>query len=204
MKIKKLLGRERSKRRWIVVISIIVMILMPYMVAVLNDQGLFSGWEVYFVFSYAGVVDILLLVNILRVISEDQFDMFISEDKIKIKSGMLKSTFSIPMDRIVYIDVGEKGKSEFEVIIVVDKGKRNKNLSEFNYSIAKYSPYYKKLYNKLKNEYPDKKLYCYIIKKAGARKYYYLYSIYKKAYNAYFSDLSIQYIKRFMEEYDLA
>jgi adenylate cyclase len=52
--------------------------------------------------------------------------------------------------------------------------------------------------------YNGKEYYTYIIKKTGAKKYYYLYLLYKNAYESHFTKEAVNYVKRFMEEYNLA
>jgi hypothetical protein len=204
LKIKRQIKREKAKRKRTILLSVIVMLAMPYIVSSLNSEGIFRGWEVYFAFSYAALVDLLLFVNIIRVISEDKFDFEIYNEKIRIKSGVLRSPFSISLDKVVYVDVSEKSKEDFEMLIICQKGKRSRKFFVFNSLFVRKNKQYREAYNFLKNTYPDKEFWCYPIKNAGARKYYFLYLIFKSAYHVEFSDRALDYIKRFMEEYNLS
>ncbi|EYE89880.1 hypothetical protein Q428_00560 [Fervidicella metallireducens AeB] len=204
MKIKKQLKRDIARRKKLTAASLFIMILMVYLVAVLNDQGIFMGWEKYFAFLYVGVVNLLLFVNIVKLVSDDKFQLILGNQKVRIKDSFFKSPFNINLDKIIYIDIVERKNYEFEIVIIMEKLKRNKRFVKFDNSFIKGDPGYKKVYTHLRNSYKDKDLYCYIIKKAGARKYYYLYLLYKNSYNAEFSQLALNYVRTFMEEYNLS
>jgi hypothetical protein len=204
LKIKKQIKKEKSGRNRIIVVSIIIMLLMPYIVVALNNQGTFIGWEKYFAFSFAGLIDLLIVVNILRVVAEGNFDFTIHNQRIKIISGFFKPAFSIHLDKVLFVDISEKSKDEFEVLIVFHKGKRNKSFLSFNSDFVKSNKEFKSAFNYLINRYPDSELWCYRIKKGGAKKYYYLYLIFKSAYHVEFSQHAVDYIRRFMEEYNLS
>jgi hypothetical protein len=204
LKIKKQIKRDKARRKRIILVSIIIMVFMPYLVIVLNDQNIFFGWEKYFAYSYAGFIDLLLVVNVLRLIAEDKFDLSIHNQRVKVKEGFIRPVFSIQLDKIVYVDAVQKSKEDFEILIIFNKGKRNKSFLILNTVFVRNNSQYKSAYNYLKNRYPEKEFWCYRIKKAGARKYYYLYLIFKSAYHVEFSQNAIDYIKSFMEEYNLS
>lgn len=204
MKIKKQLKREKARRKNVIILSIIIMVVMPYLVLVLNDQGVFRGWEVYFAFSYAGFVDLLLLFNIFRLFTDGVFDFHISNEKVKIKDSLFKAPFTIQLDRILYVDVLPRHKDDFEILIIIEKGKRNKKFNVFSKEYVKLNLQYKEIYNHITNAFPNTELCSYSMRKAGSKKYYYLYLLYKSAYNSEFTQNAVDYIKRFMEEYDLS
>ena len=201
MKIKKQIKRENARNKRTIIFSLIIMASMSYLVVSLNNDGLFSGWEIYFAYGYLILINILLLINILKVISKNRFLFEISGDRVKIKDGMFKAPLSIMLDRIRYVDVYEKDMEDFEVLIVIERGKRNKAFQSFDRNFVKSNPHYGKVLNNLEELYPDNKFYCYVMKKAGAMKYLYLYMLYKSCYEAKFSSLSMDYIRRFVEEY---
>lgn len=204
MKIKKQLKREKSGRKNVIILSVIIMIIMPYMVIVLNDQGVFRGWEVYFAFSYTGLVDLLLFLNIFRLFTDGVFSFHISNEKVKIKDSLFKAPFTIQLDRILYVDVLQRHKDDFEILIIMEKRKRNKKFNIFSKEYVKLNLQYKEIYNYITNAFPNMEFYSYTMRKAGAKKYCYLYLLYKNAYNSIFSQKAVCYIKRFMEEYDLS
>ncbi|HAZ37665.1 MAG TPA: hypothetical protein DEF85_02710 [Clostridiaceae bacterium] len=206
MNIKKKLKKEKSVKKNTIWFSVIIMIIMTYVVFALYYSGYFKGGEIFFSFLYIVVVDGLLILNILRIISNDKFEFYLSNDneKIKIKDGLLSSPFSINLDWIYYIDAAPKANADdIEVLIVSKKGKRNKRFLPFDDNLVKAKPYYKNTYKYIMENKPCKDLYYYIVRKSGAKKYYYLYLIYKNAYDANFSDRALDYIKDFSEEYNL-
>lgn len=204
VKIKKQLKRENSRRKNIIIVSIIIMFIMPYVVMVLNDQEVFSGWEKYFAFSYVIIVDLMLFLNMIRLFSESVFQFEVTNQKVKIKDSLFKRSFTISLDKILYVDVLPRHKDDFEMLIIIDKGKRGKRFNIFDREYVKFNIQYKDIYNRILRLYPDKQFYSYSIKKAGAKKYYYLYTLFKNSYNSKFSEDAVEYIKRFMEEYDMA
>lgn len=204
LKIKKLIKRERTKRRNIVIISILIMAAMPYLVTSLNGQGVFSGWEIYFAFTYAALVDLLLFLNLLRVAGDNIFEFQILNHRARIKDGILKQHFTIQLDKILYVDVINKLRDDFEILIIMDKGKRNRKFSSFDANYVRVNTRFKPAYSAVSDLFPGKELNSYSMKRAGAKKYYYLYLLYKNAYDSKFTDSALDYVKRFMEEYDLS
>lgn len=204
MSIKKQLKREKTNKNRIVLVSIIIMIAMPYMVLILNNEGLFEGWEIYFAYLYAAFVDLLLLYNILRINSDRNYEFYIENRKLKIKEGAIRSVFSIPLDKILYVDVLKKSKDDFEALVIIEKGKRNRSLIDLDENFIKSNKEYKDALRQLSNMYPNKEFYTYTLKKTGSKKYYYLYMLYKNTYNAMFSTRAMEYVKRFTDEYNLS
>lgn len=203
MSIKKQLKKERSKNKKIIVFSLVIMVIMPYMVVILNNEGLFSGWEIYFAFFYAAFVDVLLLYNILRIKRDENYEFYLGNQKIKVREGIFRSSFSISTNKILYVDISKKSIDDFEVLIVMEKSKKNNNFFDFNAHYVKKDGDYKNTYNHLADIYPDKEFCSYIINKSGSKKYYYLYMLYKNCYNATFSTRAMGYVKRFTDEYNL-
>lgn len=204
MSIKKQLKKERAKNKKIILFSLFIMVLMPYMVLILNNEGLFSGWEVYFAFFYAAFVDMLLLYNIIRINSDKNYEFYIENNKLKIKEGIFSSTHSVSLNKVLYVDVSQTTIDDFEALIIMEKVKRNKGFFDFDPEYIKKDKDHKNTYNHLVNKYPNKEFYGYILKKAGSKKYYYLYMLYKNSYNAAFSKKAMEYVKRFTDEYNLS
>lgn len=203
MKIKKQLKKEDTKRKRNIAISASIGVLMPYMVYVLNGEGIFIGWEVYFAYLYAAFVDLLVIINIIRSISDDKFQFTINNQKIKIKDSLFSSPIGININKIVYVDVSSRPQGDFEVLIIMDKGKKSRGFFEFDSSFIKMKSVYKNAYKYLHETYPNKKFYCLMVKKGGCKKYQMLYMLYKNCYNAVFSPDAIEYVKTFIEEYNL-
>lgn len=203
MSIKKQLRKEEARRKRIIAVSIFLMLFIPYMALLLNDEGLFTALEKYFVYGYAIAVDVILMFNILEIRLESNFKFEILGRRVKIQEGILKPQLSIQIDKIVYVDV-KKETGDFNILIITIKSKRKKGLFELNSEYIKKNRSLSQLYDYLKNIYPGYDFYCYILNKSGARKYYYLYLLYKNAYSAKFSEDAVSYVKSFIEEYNLS
>lgn len=204
MSIKKRFKKEKAMRKRTIAISIVIMILMPYMVFILNDEGIFKGWEYDFAQAYAILVDLLLVLNIIRIYNESNLKFQILGRKIKIKDSFFKFSVSIPFEKILYIDILEKKNLDFDIFIVMKKGKKHKRFMFFNISYVKTHLVYKPVYEHLNSKNETVDYLCMLIKRGGTRKFYLLYLIFKNAYNAESSQRTIEYVKKIMEEYNLS
>jgi hypothetical protein len=204
MKIKKSLKKEKTSKNRILFISLLIMIVMPYMVVILNEEGIFNIWEYHFGISYAILVDILLLFYIVKSFSNYDLRFNIHGQKMKIKDGSFKFYFSMPLTKLLYVDIIEKKNHDFDIFIVMKKGKVNKNFKYFNIQYVKEHLEAKAIYEHILKNSDPVDCFCVFIKKGGVKKYYLLYSIFKRAYNAEFSTSALDYLKRFMEEYNMS
>ena len=204
MKIKKSLKKEKTSKNRILFISLLIMIIMPYMVVIMNEEGIFNNWEFHFGVSYAILVDTLLLFYITKSFANYDLVFNIHGQKMKIKDGTFNLKFDIPLTKLLYVDIIESKNNDFDILIIMKKGKVNKKFKNFNIEYVKEHPRFKVVYEHFfkKGEIVD---YFYVfIKKGGVKKYYLLYSIFKRAYNAEFSTLALDYVKKFMEEYNMS
>lgn len=203
MKIKKKLAKERSKLKRSVFFSILLMVIMLYLVLVLDDQGYFVGLERTLIYANLYIIEFLFIVYMFRLYIESTFDVIFKQDRIKIIKYFSQSV-NIPFDNIVFVDVIEKYQDDFYILILLDKMKRSKSLILFDKQFALNHNEYLKSYKEASTIYGREKFYCYIIKLGGAKKYFYLYKLYKTCYRAEFTDTAIKYIKRVIEEYNLS
>lgn len=203
MKIKKQLKREKSRKSRVIFLSVVIMFIVPYIITVLSNQGNLRGWEENFYFMYAVIIDLLLIINIIRLKIDDSFDMTVKEGRIIIKDRILKSPFAISPEKVTYVDAVDKSSGEFDIIIIMNM-KREKRFQRFNEKYIREHPQYKKIYIYLMDSREDKDFCFYLINKGGARKFYYLYLLFKNLYEAEFSKNAVEKVKMIMEEYNLA
>lgn len=203
MKIKKQLKREKSRKSRVIFLSVVIMFIVPYIITVLSNQGNLRGWEENFYFMYAVIIDLLLIINIIRIKIDDSFDMTVKEGRIIIKDRILKSPFAISPEKVTYVDAVDKSSGEFDIIIIMNM-KREKRFQRFNEKYIREHPQYKKIYIYLMDSREDKDFCFYLINKGGARKFYYLYLLFKNLYEAEFSKNAVEKVKMIMEEYNLA
>lgn len=203
MTIRKALKKEKLKRKIDIIISVIIMVVMAYFVAVLAENDILTGFDSYFSFFYVMIIDFLLLVNILRVLSEEKISFNVVGDKLKIDGGFLSPSYVLPLEKVVYVDAHRISDKEFNVLIVTKKAYRKK-YKDFNGYFVRKNPHYSEPMEYIKSTYNDEeKFSCVEIKKSGARKHYLLYTLYKTSYNIEFSKEAINYIKTFINEYKL-
>lgn len=203
MKIKKQLKREKSRKSRVIFLSVVIMFIVPYIITVFSNQGNLRGWEENFYFMYAVIIDLLLIINIIRIKIDDSFDMTVKEGRIIIKDRILKSPFAISPEKVTYVDAVDKSSGEFDIIIIMNM-KREKRFQRFNEKYIREHPQYKKIYIYLMDSREDKDFCFYLINKGGARKFYYLYLLFKNLYEAEFSKNAVEKVKMIMEEYNLA
>lgn len=202
MDIKKALKKENFKRRIEIVISLLIMIFMAYFVAVLVEDEILTGFDSYFSFFYVIIIDLLLLINIGRILSEERISFNASDDRLQIKQSWPYPNYILPFDKILYVDVYRASKKDFYVLIITKKAYRRK-YKDFNGYFIRKNTHYSDAFNNVKAMYSEEELSCIEIKKSGSRKYYLLYILYKSKYNIDFSKEAINYIKTFVEEYKL-
>lgn len=204
MNIKKRYKKEKSmiKRNFIIVF--LLMVLIPYIVVILNDEGIFSGLEFDFALMYASVIDILLLFYIIKDINDNRLSFQMVGRKLRIKKGLFGFSFSISVDKTFYVDIIENKKQNYEIVIIMKKGKKNKNFIAFNIGFVKTHQQYKGIYEHLNRDNPSVDYNCVILASGGSKKFYLLYTLFKNAYNAEFSLKSVNYVKKFMEEYNVS
>jgi hypothetical protein len=204
MKIKKQIKKEKSRRSRVIFLSVIIMIIVPYIITVLSNQGTFRGWEENFSLIYAVIIDLLLMINIIRLKMDDNFDMTAKDGRIIIKDRILKSPFVLNPEKATYVEARDKNNGDFEIIIIMNNMKREKRFQRFNEEYVNQHSQYRTIYTHLMATREDKDFCFYIIGKAGARKYYYLYLLFKNLYGAEFSKTAVEKVKMIMEEYNLS
>lgn len=204
MSIKKALKKERTTKKKIVLFALSIMAVMTYVVMSLYAAGYFEGYEKYLAIIYIIVVDSLLFLSLVRVFADNKFEFQLQNDKVKIKDGIFSSGFTIPFDWFVFVDAAPKvNQEDIEILLVMQKGRRNKKFFKLSDELVRIRPAYKDTYRMLIDQYPKGDLFYYIVRKSGAKKYYYLYQLYKNIYDVKFSDRAVTYIRDFMEEYKL-
>lgn len=202
MDIKKALKREILKRRVEIIISLLIMVFMAYFVSVLVEDQILTGFDSYFSFFYVIIIDLLLLINIGRILSEERISFNILNDRLEVKQTWPYPNYILPLNKILYVDVHKVSKKEFYVLIITKKAYRKK-YKDFNGYFIRKNTHYADTFDIIKSMYSDEGLSCIEIKKSGSRKYYLLYILYKSQYNIGFSKEAINYIKTFIEEYKL-
>ena len=130
--------------------------------------------------------------------------MAAKEGRIMIKDRILKAPFVLNPDKATYIDTLDKNNGDFEIIIIMNNMKREKRFQKFNDEYIKQHSQYRHIYTYLMDTRENKDFCYYIIAKAGARKYYYLYLLFKNLYGAEFSKAAVEKVKMVMEEYNLS
>ena len=204
MNLKKRLKREKSSITRVKLICSTMMILMPYMVVVLKDEGIFKNWEFSFAISYAILVDGLLFIYILKSISDLHLSFYVGQQKIKIKDGLFKLYFQVQLQKVIYIDIIKRKNDDFEIFIIMKKGKRNKRYVPFNIEFLKAHPQFRLTYEYLSENNVIVDFLGTYIRKGGVKKYYLLYLLYKNSHNSECSKVALEYVKRFMEEYNMS
>lgn len=204
MKIKKQIKKEKSRKSRVIFLSIIIMIIVPYIITVLSNQESFHGWEEKVSFLFAFIIDFLLIINIVKLKMDDSFDMTVKEGRVIIKEHILKSPFVLKAEKVTYVDTVDKNSMDFEIIIIMNNMKRERRFQKFNEEYVKEHSQYRKIYKYLMDSREDNDFYFYIINKGGARKFYYLYLLFKNLYEAEFSKTAVQKVKMIMEEYNLS
>lgn len=201
MSIKKALKKEKSKRRRDILLSMFLIVFMAYFVVVLVENGVLTGFDIYFSFVYVLGIGILLLINILRTLSEEKMSFEVKEDRLLIDGGYLSPNYLLPISRVLYVDVEKTSKNDFNVILVTKKSKKKK-YKDFGELYIKNK--YTSALDYMAENYEKDSEFSYIeVKNSGARKYYLIYILYKNSEDIAFSKEALKYVKDFVNEYKL-
>lgn len=203
VKIKKQIKRENSKKNMVILITIAVMAVIPYFMAVFVDEGLITGLVKYGAAVYTAVVEILLFTYAVRVVNGNRLIFSVHNGRIKIKEGLYGFSYTIPVERLMYVDIIQKKNTDFEILLIINHGKRNKYFREFNIETVENNPDYSEAFQYLQDKHGIVDFYAAPVRYAGAKKYFLLYAIYKNCYKAVFAQTALNYVKRFMEEYNM-
>ncbi|SEF38904.1 hypothetical protein SAMN05660865_00078 [Caloramator fervidus] len=195
--IKKALKKEKAKLNRNYFVSYFLMILILYLTYVAVNLNLVEGWKVYFTIFYAFIIEVILFINILKMYSESKFSIQVDLDKVKIYQPF-KGTITFQTSKVVYVDVLSK-KDSFDLVIFL-KSKRAKRFIR----LTKEDEMFKKAYDFLYQKYGEDEFCYYIVKNGGAKKYFYLYKLYKNCFEAEFSRKAMEYVKLFLQEYNLS
>lgn len=204
MNIKKRSKKEKGLLRRSGLIILVLILIIPYMIFVLNEEGIFDSSEYLFALIYASVIDLLLFFYFLKRMNDQCLEFLIKGRKLRISSGWFSFAYAISLDKIVYVDVLEGTKQSFEIVVLMKKGKVNKKLEEFNAGFVKTRQQYKPVYEHLSRNNTIVDFQCTRIQKGGVRKFKLLYVLFKNAVQGEFSSRAVDYVKKYMEEYNVS
>lgn len=201
MNINKKLEREKSTGIFKIFISLVFIILLGYFVYDQIMKHFFEGWQVLFVIAcYFMVLVVLVLVDIgtLRWIS---YNMFIDDDKLKIRDGLFSRAILIPLDRLYYVSTiaPEKGV-KYDTLFITDKKTRHRKVKKLDKNEFTGKMGHLNVIEELEDTYPGRTFYCYRVYHHGYRFSYFLYMVYKNCERCKLSEISMDLVRKLTEE----
>jgi hypothetical protein len=119
-----------------------------------------------------------------------------SKGKIKISQGIIKKSYNINCEKVVFVHAEKSEvKDGIDIILLTTSRFRNKGISLINEEFLKKYAYVSHEYKKIKLDYPEEQYYYIVIYKGGWIKYKILMDIFKSCVKAKYSEEAIEAIK---------
>ncbi|GKU23301.1 hypothetical protein [Clostridium folliculivorans] len=187
MHISKAVKKQKKSYRLFLLSMLFLFFALPIIVFLLGKTTIFYT-------SYLAFLEVFILIAIFAVANSIAIDFQCSNNKLKIRTGLLKSENVILCDKVVLVHT--EGKDEnMEMIIVTTVKLRNKFMKPITKSFFKKYPYVANEYRKIKILKPEELYYFTIIKHGGLLKYQLLDLVYRNCVKAIYTDLSIENVK---------
>lgn len=201
MDIHKKMGRERKKGLLTIFAPLGIMVFIGYFVYTLIAEGFFIGWEKYFAgLCYLSILASLLAVD-FKIIRWLHYNIYIQDNKLKIRDGFFNRVISIPLERIYYISSTKPlGNFDYDSLLITDKKighKKIKRLTDDEFSNLKE---HMEVIRELKDSYPDSTFYYYRVHHHSFKFQYFFYLMYKNCEACKFSITSMDLVRRFVEQ----
>lgn len=173
----------------------IFMLTMCFIFFILPVVLFFTAKTNIFFICYLGIIELLILSAIAVRINTETLSYECSGNKFKIKNGIWGGNFNIICDKVVLVHVEEK-EGESEIILLTNSKFRNKIIKVVDESFMKKYSYAAHEYSRIKKMYPEEEYYYIILDKGGIIKYKLLIDLYYNCVKAYYTDDTIECIKR--------
>jgi hypothetical protein len=183
---KAIRKQKKSYKRFMLTMSFIFFIL-PFILIATKQVKLFF-------ISYLGIIEALILVSILFRTSIQSLSYEVDIDRLKIKQGILGTTYSLSCKKLALVHTEEKEDGMDLIIIATSKQRSKKNNLVDKEFLMKHAVLSHE-YNKIKRSCPEYEYYYFIIKKGGFVKYKLLLDMYKYCVSAKFTEGAIENIK---------
>lgn len=200
MKIYKKMRNEKTLNIHKIIIPLIIMAVVGYFLNALIKENFFIGWEIYFALGCYILILAFLLVMDAKILMEMHYRIYIEDNKLKIRDGLLSRVIPIPLDRIYYISSSRKGEGLFyDSLFITDKKINHSKIRLLMEEELKYDSLHLMAARELKERYPDKVFYYYRVCHRSYKFAYYFYMLYKSCERCRFSDTSMEIVKRYTQ-----
>jgi len=187
LNIYKALKKEKSERKKMYIILIIIALILPIAVFL-------TGLTTKFYLISLILLEILNILAILSLIDGYTLKFSCSNNKLKIRSGLFGIEGLMFCDKVALVHT-EKMEEEMEIIIITSIRFRNRNVRPVVSGLLKKYSKLEEEYKKLRINNQDTIYYFQVIKRGGLNKYMLLDLIYRNCVKAIYTRECVQNIK---------
>lgn len=191
MKLNKAIKKQKKKLKTFLFLMSFIFMLFPCVV-------IFGKIYNYIIYIYVGLSDAIVLCAILNRIDEENLVYQNKLKKFDIKNGVFESKISFNCEEVVFVHIEEN--MDNNIILIIRSKRNNRGLKKVGKSFLKKHPYSGEFYYNLYKFKPNYNYYYVIITKGKYKKYFLLNELYRSCFNAFYSEDSIRYIKKYREE----
>jgi hypothetical protein len=194
MNIYKVLEKERKHNLGKIYLPFAIMAGAGYFLYALIAENFFVGWEMYFAIGCYILIVITLLVIDSKILWMMHYDIYIMDEKLRIKDGFFSRVISIPLERLYYVSTVKYGRG-YDSIFVTDKKITHSKVKMLSENEFKGTEGHLGVISELKDRYPCKTFYYYRVYHHGYKFLYFFYMVYKACDRCKFSNTSMELVK---------
>lgn len=187
MNIYKALKKEKTDKKRIYIVLLIIAVILPVAVFLTGLTTTFYLLSLLF-------LEFLIFLTFISLMNSYKLKFSCSNNKLRVENGLLGKESLIFCDKVVLVHT-EKMEEDMEIIIISSVSFRNRNLRPVVKGFLKRYPKIEREYEKLRMSNSDSIYYFQVIRRGGLKKYTLLDMIYKNCVKAVYTEECIQNIK---------
>lgn len=191
MDINKALKKQKKSYRNFVLFMLALFFLLPLFLFI------YKRYNTFFI-AYLLAIEIMIIAAIMMKISVEKLFFKCDGYKLYIKQGIFKEKYCIICDKVFLVCL--EGKEKFDIILITDSRFRSKSIRRVSREFVHEHNYLSDSYDRLREQYPEKDFYYFIIKSGLYEKYKLLDLIYSNCVRAFYTENSIEKIKEYRNQ----
>lgn len=187
VKLEKALKKQNRQKKKIFIVMYFLAVFLPVITYLAYIDSIF-------IWGFLGVIEIFIIYEILSMINNHKLEFELSNNHLRIKSGIFSSKSLIYCDKVVTVHTS-KVLEDMEIILISITNTKNKRLRPVTKEFEKKYKEASDEINRLKKINASTVYYYQVIKRGALYKYILLDKIYKSCVNASYTDSAIDNIK---------
>lgn len=187
VKLEKALKKQNRQKKKIFIVMYFLAVFLPVITYLAYIDSIF-------IWGFLGIIEIFIIYEILSMINNHKLEFELSNNHLRIKSGIFSSKSLIYCDKVVTVHTS-KVLEDMEIILISITNTKNKRLRPVTKEFEKKYKEASDEINRLKKINASTVYYYQVIKRGALYKYILLDKIYKSCVNASYTDSAIDNIK---------